>query len=435
MMMAMMMMRLRTITMMATIMRLMMMIKTTTKTKTITLAWKLARTPARKFVKTSARKPARNSAKELARRFEVKSAMKTARKLARRLARKPARKPAKKLARKHVRKFARKLARPPMTLRCSRCNTHRIFRALIERGDVTKCLVVVFKTHDTVLKHSMFTSSWACISRSLGPPAFKPLQATMAASSGSSDDQGGEWRTMERALRTSLGMLKQIDHPYFKFYEFDFRANCSEFAETYWSTMRDCSDNEVIEYMKDIAEELEMDDITWRGLMIMFHDGAPGRAGAKCLLWKHFIKATTIEHVNIFKGTTYIFKGTTSPIVILKDQKNIWNCDPWSERVPPRPRDTIVQRSDGIGFKTAWEVLKEYHELTGPQWSGVLDEYISWQEDRIRDLHLAFETDWSTQQIPEDRSRASAPTQTSSSSSLAGQRSSYSVVGQDDPRP
>ena len=45
--------------------------------------------------------------------------------------------------------------------------------------------------------------------------------------------------------------------------------------------------------MQDIAEELEMDDITWRGLMIMFHDGAPGRAGAEFLLWKHFIKATT----------------------------------------------------------------------------------------------------------------------------------------------
>ena len=56
------------------------------------------------------------------------------------------RKPAVKFARK----LARKPARPPVTLRCSRCTTHRVFRAIIERGDVTECLVVVFETHDNV---------------------------------------------------------------------------------------------------------------------------------------------------------------------------------------------------------------------------------------------------------------------------------------------
>ena len=84
--------------------------------------------------------------------------MKLARKHARRPARKPARKPAKKFARGHARKFARKFARKlarkparqPVTLICSMCNVHRVFRVLIERGDVTECLVVVLKTHNNV---------------------------------------------------------------------------------------------------------------------------------------------------------------------------------------------------------------------------------------------------------------------------------------------
>ena len=68
--------------------------------------------------------------------------MKLARKLVRRPARKPARKFANKFARVHARnlarKFARKLARKlarnqPVILRCSKCNTHRVFRLLFEK--------------------------------------------------------------------------------------------------------------------------------------------------------------------------------------------------------------------------------------------------------------------------------------------------------------
>ena len=57
---------------------------------------------------------------------------------------------ARKLVRKCARMLARKRARPPVTLRCSMCNAHRVFMALIERGDVTECLVAVHKTRDNV---------------------------------------------------------------------------------------------------------------------------------------------------------------------------------------------------------------------------------------------------------------------------------------------
>ena len=146
--------------------RLTMMMKT--ETNRDALAKKPARKPAmklaRKPAKTFARKPARKCARKFARGSAVKFAMKLARKLARRPARKPARKPAKKFARGHARKFARKFARklarkparPPVTLRCSMCNTHRVFRVSIERGDVTPNVRWWSSRHTTTLfNHSM----------------------------------------------------------------------------------------------------------------------------------------------------------------------------------------------------------------------------------------------------------------------------------------
>ena len=227
---------------------------------------------------------------------------------------------------------------------------------------------------------------------------------------------------MEEIALTSVGMLKKIGHPSFKFFESKLRAEVSYRSMLYWHTMKGLPDNEVIEFMKEVAEFLEMNDLAWRELMHLFHDIRPGRA--KLALWKLFETAAKMEHVNIFKSTTAIIGDS-------KDLKIGSN----SKQIKMSPDDMYEQTPSGVKIKSAWQVLKEHHTKRGPQGSAAPHKYILMQEERIRDLKLAFETDWSTQQIPEDRSRASAPTQTSSSSSLAGQGSSYSVVGQDDPRP
>ena len=227
---------------------------------------------------------------------------------------------------------------------------------------------------------------------------------------------------MEEIVLTSVGMLKKIGHPSFKFFESKLRTDVFYKSMLYWHTMKELPDNEVIGFMKEIAEFIEMNDLAWRELMHLFNDIKPGRA--KLALWKLFETAANMEHVNIFKSSTPII-GDSKYLKIGSNSKHI-----------KMSRDDMYEQTQsGVKMKSALQVLKEHHTKHGPQGSGVPHNYILMQEERIRDLKLAFETDWSTQQIPEDRSRASAPTQTSSSSPLAGQGSSYSVVGQDDPRP
>ena len=199
-------------------------------------------------------------------------------------------------------------------------------------------------------------------------------------------------------------------------------ANVFQIARYFWPIVRGRSDNEVIDCMKDIAQFLEMDDLTWRKLMLMFHGGAAGRAHAEMLLWQFFNKVAIIEHVNIFKSTSAINCEDKDVMNVLKSD---WN----PEQIEMPPDDILMQTPSGVRIKSAWQVIKEHHKKNGPQGSGITDECILKWEDR--DLKLAFEeTDSSTQQTPEDRSRASMPPQTSSSSSVAGQGSSSSMARQ-----
>ena len=223
---------------------------------------------------------------------------------------------------------------------------------------------------------------------------------------------------------TTIGVLKKIGHQNYKFFKWNYMANVFNIFTYFWSIVRERPDNEVIEYMKDIAQFLEMDDLTWRKLMLMFHGGAAGRAHAEMLLWQLFNKAAIIEHVNIFKSTSAINCEDKDVMNVLKSD---WN----PEQIEMPPDDILMQTPSGVRIKSAWQVIKEHHKKNGPQGSGITDECVLKWEDRDRDLKLAFEeTDSSTQQTPEDRSRASMPPQTSSSSLVAGQGSSSSMARQ-----
>ena len=336
------------------------------------------------------KKPARKSAKKLARRSAVKFTRSCARKFARRPARKPARKPAKKFARVHARNLARKFARkfvrkpekPPMTLRSSRYNTHRVFRFPIERGDVTECLVVALETHDNVAQsfhiHSIIYP-WPCLSRienSLGLRTFKFLQHTMASS-------GAGHSRMEETFLTNLGMLEKIGHEAFQFYQWKFRVEVIQFTAFYWTTVEVSPVNEVIKFMQEVAEFIEMDDLHWRALIIEFHKDDRG-AGAKKMLWTLMRGAAKSETVNIFmcRAADEIIDDLTDFDAV----KNLAAID-----LPSSPSDVSEDSSGKQRVKSAWEYIKEQHQKRGPQGSLIPDEYIQKQEDRIRDLKLAFE--------------------------------------------
>ena len=111
---------------------------------------------------------------------------------------------------------------------------------------------------------------------------------------------------MEGIFLTAIGVLKKIGHQSYKFFKWNYMANVFNIITYFWSIVRERHDNEVIEYMKDIAQFIEMGGLTWRTLMRMFHGGVAGRAQAEMLLRDFFMKAAIIENVNIFKSTSTI---------------------------------------------------------------------------------------------------------------------------------
>ena len=127
---------------------------------------------------------------------------------------------------------------------------------------------------------------------------------------------------MEEIVLTSVGVLKTIGHPSFKFFESKLRAEVFYRSMLYWHTMKGLPDNEVIEFMKEVAEFLEMNDLAWRELMHLFHDIRPGRA--KLALWKLFETAAKMEHVSIFKSTTAIMASPQ------RTSHKAWSSREWS---------------------------------------------------------------------------------------------------------
>ena len=98
---------------------------------------------------------------------------------------------------------------------------------------------------------------------------------------------------------TSLGMLKKINHPSYKYLEWKFRAEVLDFTTNFWPIVQGCSDDEALEYWKDIANLLELDEMTWRHLILMVHQGVTGRAAANKLIWDLLTQYAIMEHVDL----------------------------------------------------------------------------------------------------------------------------------------
>ena len=229
---------------------------------------------------------------------------------------------------------------------------------------------------------------------------------------------------MEGTFLTSLGVLEKIGHEAFKFYQWKFRAEVIQFSVLYWPTVEASPVNEVLEFMHEIAEFIEMDDFHWRALILKFREDDKG-AGAKEMLWTLLRGAAKSETLNIF-----MCRAADDIIDDLTDFNEVRNLQAIKEVGIP-PHDVSEETPSGAKVKSAWQYFKEQHEKHGPQGSGIPVEYIQKQEDRIRDLKLAFEETLT----PEDRSRASVPPQTSSSSSVVGQGSKSPVAGQGSAQP
>ena len=171
------------------------------------------------------------------------------------------------------------------------------------RGDVTECLVVVFKTHSIVLKHSIFTLHFLKrreSSRSSNAPSFKHTMTSRCAD-WSSHGHGGRNNhgAIDDRPLNSLGMLEKIGHPCYKYLEWKQRCEILQFTTNYWPIAQGCSDKEAIEYWRDIAHLLEFDKVTWRHLILLVHQGIAGRACANKILWDLLARYAVMSHMDL----------------------------------------------------------------------------------------------------------------------------------------
>ena len=203
---------------------------------------------------------------------------------------------------------------------------------------------------------------------------------------------------MEEIVLTSVGMLKKIGHPSFKFFESKLRADVFYKSMLYWHIMKELPDNEVIGFMKEVAEFIEMDGNTWDSLMSKVHER--DYKLAKSTIETLMMKAATNENVNVFMfRSKHYLVGVDGfepweNFMVLKHMRGI-------------PPDSVAEKlpSGEVKFKSPWQYIKEQHQKLGPQGSLIPDEYIQKQEDRIKDLKLAFETDpsWVSVGWPDER--------------------------------
>ena len=113
------------------------------------------------------------------------------------------------------------------------------------------------------------------------------------------DDKWGNHKGLENLPKTSLGMLKEIGHPSYPYLEWKFRCEILEYTTNLWPVIQGCSDIEALELWKDIASLLELDDMTWRHLMVLVHQGCAGRAAANKILWDLLTIYALGEHVEL----------------------------------------------------------------------------------------------------------------------------------------
>ena len=223
-------------------------------------------------------------------------------------------------------------------------------------------------------------------------------------------------------------MLYLNDHPSYRYLWWKFRSEVFHRTTNYWNMVQGPMDDEALEFMKDIANLLELDAMTWNPLMIMVHQGDPARTCAKVILWdllnqsamRNFVDVRTAardllwDFLNQSATMDYVHLNHSS-FSIIGDYNDLWKA--WKAEFDLVPPDDCVEETPtGTCVRSAWQVLKGCHQQLGVNGSGVTHQYILLQEDRIKNLNIAFQEDWSKLQRLQDLSRASV----SASSSLPG---------------
>ena len=117
------------------------------------------------------------------------------------------------------------------------------------------------------------------------------------------DDRWGNHKDFDSHPKTSLGMLKDIGHPSYPYLEWKFRAEILEYTTNLWPVIQGCTDSEALELWKDIASLLELDDMTWRHLMALVHQGCAGRAAANKILWDLLTHYALLGHLELSHKT------------------------------------------------------------------------------------------------------------------------------------
>ena len=117
------------------------------------------------------------------------------------------------------------------------------------------------------------------------------------------DGRWGNHKDFKSVPKTSLGMLKDIRHPSYPFLEWKFRCEILEYTTNRWPVIQGCTDEEALELWKDIAMLLELDDMTWRHLMILVHQGCAGRAAANKILWDLLNNFALGDHMELSHKT------------------------------------------------------------------------------------------------------------------------------------
>lgn len=88
----------------------------------------------------------------------------------------------------------------------------------------------------------------------------------------------------------SLGVLKNLKHPSFEALEWHFRVQLHELSTTLWGIIQGGRDEEALGVWKDVWILLELDAASWMDMMILAHQGPPGRSEANKILWEVLTK-------------------------------------------------------------------------------------------------------------------------------------------------
>ena len=197
---------------------------------------------------------------------------------------------------------------------------------------------------------------------------------------------------MEGIFPSSLGMAQKIgsETEAFKWLRWMFRAEVINFEGRFRDMYRDIIHNKLvvndaIELFKEITEFIEMDKQTWDLLMCKVHER--DFQGAGDLISTLMYVAAVNENVNVF------MTRSKDDLVEVKD---FWSWKNFKDLKHMRgiAPDSVAEKfpSGKDKFKSPWQYIKEQYEKHGPEDSGISAKYIQKQEDRIKDLKLAFET-------------------------------------------